>query len=431
MIFPIRHNDVHARFYTDGVIVPDNFLIIIGKFNRIPKPSHAMQITGLCLLLIITLLTAGCRSQSEQLNTAPSNREFVVIGYVPGFGGEIDESTIDADKLTHINYAFVNVRDSMAWLENLATDTVNFRKLNKLKAINPGLKILFSVGGWSWSENFSDAVLTESSRRKFARTNVEIVEKYDLDGVDIDWEYPGLKGQDNVFRPEDKQNFTLMFKALREELDALGERTGKSYQLTTAIPCFTRFIEITEMAKAQEYLDYINLMAYDFYVAGDTAGHHSNLYPSENYDKEQSGHRAFQEYTRAGVAAHKLVLGIPFYGRSWLMKNADNLGINRPVDSLARGGGYTFIKDSIATRPGFVRHWDAKAKAPFLFNTLTNQLVSYDDEESIKLKCAYVRENGMAGVMFWRYGNDPKGYLLSAIDEAKNMNMDNSHAAQP
>jgi len=380
---------------------------------------------------IILLLASGCKSGSQQVNTLQADGLFVVIGYVPGFRGEIDETTIDANKLTHINYAFVNVKDSMAWLENIGTDTVNFRKLNSLKKINPSLKILFSVGGWSWSENFSDAVLTENSRRKFARTNVDMVDKYDLDGVDIDWEYPGMKGQDNVFRPEDKENFTLMFKALREELDALGERTGKTYQLTTAIPCFTRFIEMTEMAKAQQYLDYINLMAYDFYVAGDTAGHHSNLFPSESYQNEQSGDRAYQEYTKAGVPAHKLVLGIPFYGRSWYMKTADNLGINRPVDSLARGGGYTFVKDSIAVRPGFVRHWDEKAKAPFLFNAETNQLVSYDDEESVKLKCAYVRDRGMAGVMFWQYASDPKGYLLSAIDKARKTNLKDTKPAQP
>jgi chitinase len=366
--------------------------------------------------LALFLSVISCMSQKDQ-GSGDADAPFVVIGYVPGFRGEIDETTIDARKLTHINYAFVNVRDSMAWLERIATDTVNFRKLNSLKKANPELKILFSVGGWSWSNNFSDAVLTENSRRKFARTNVEIVEKYGLDGVDIDWEYPGMRGEDNVFRPEDKQNFTLMFKAIREELDRLSARTGKTYQLTTAIPCFSRFIEITEMEKAQKYLDYINLMAYDFYVAGDTAGHHSNLFPSENYGKEQSGDRAFKEYTRAGVPAEKLVLGLPFYGRSWYMKTSDHHGINRPVDSLARGGGYTFIKDSIAIRPGFVRYWDENAKAPYLFNTETRQLVSFDDEESVKLKCAYVKEHNMAGVMFWQYASDPKEYLLTAINE--------------
>lgn len=381
--------------------------------------SHiSVKKTFIFSVLAVPLFLLSCVSQQEQ-GAVKNGRDLVVIGYVPGYRGLLDETKIDASKLTHINYAFVNVRDSMAWLERIETDTANFRKLNSLKNINPDLKILFSVGGWSWSENFSDAVLTESSRRKFARTNAEIVRDNDLDGVDIDWEYPGMRGQDNVFRAEDKENFTLMFKSIREELDALTAETGKQYLLTTAIPCFTRFIEMTEMEKAQEYLDYINLMAYDFYVAGDTAGHHSNLFPSENYDKEQSGHRAFREYTQAGVAAEKLVLGIPFYGRSWYMKTTDNLGINRAVDSLARGGGYTLIKDSIATRPGFVRHWDGNAKVPYLFNTETRQLVSYDDEESVALKCAYVKENNMAGVMFWQYESDPKGYLLTAIHEAR------------
>lgn len=370
------------------------------------------------LYLACALLINSCRSQTTH-DTVQSGQEFVVIGYVPGYSGVLDETAIDARKLTHINYAFVNVRDSMAWLENIAIDTVNFSKLNRLKTTNPDLKILFSVGGWSWSENFSDAVLTESSRRKFAKSNVAIVERYDLDGVDIDWEYPGMKGQDNIFRAEDKENFTLMFKSIREELDALSLKTGKAYQLTTAIPCFTRFIEGTEMAKAQQYLDYINLMAYDFYVSGDTAGHHSNLYPSEDYYKEQSGDRAFKEYTKAGVPAEKLVLGIPFYGRSWYMKTTDHHGINRRVDSVGRAGGYTFVKDSMAVRPGFARHWDENAKAPYLFNSETRQLVSYDDEESVAIKCAYVKEKGMAGVMFWQYASDPKGYLLTAIDTAK------------
>lgn len=376
------------------------------------------------LLAVSFCMLSSCAGSREQ-RTENGDGEFVVIGYVPGFRGVIDETTIDADKLTHINYAFVNVKDSMAWLTNIETDTVNFRKLNDLKKVNPSLKILISLGGWSWSENFSDAVLTESSRRKFARSNAAIVEQNDLDGVDIDWEYPGMRGQDNVFRAEDKENFTLMFKALREELDVLGAKTGKTYLLTTAIPCFTRFIQITEMGKAQQYLDYINLMAYDFYVAGDTAGHHSNLYPSENYNKEQSGDRAYKEYTAAGVPASKLVLGLPFYGRSWYMATDDHHGINRAVDSLARGGGYTFVKDSIASRPGFVRYWDEKAQAPYLFNSETRQLVTYDDEESVRLKCAYVKDHNMAGVMFWQYASDPKEYLLNAIHEVRTNQKDN------
>jgi chitinase len=370
----------------------------------------------LLVIILIEILLHACKSGQESVQPPLENKP-VIIGYVPGFRGELDHKTINANKLTHINYAFVDVKDSMAWLTNIATDTINFRKLNYLKKDNPDLKILISIGGWSWSENFSDAVFTENSRKKFAETSVAIVESHNLDGVDIDWEYPGMRGEDNMYRLEDKQNFTLMFKALREELDRLAARTGKRYQLTTALPCFPKIIEVTEMGKSAEYLDYVNLMAYDFYVAGDTAGHHSNLYPSENYEKEDSGDKAYTLYTSAGVPPEKLVLGIPFYGRSWFMKSGDNQGINRQVDSVTRGGGYTFIKDSVMIRAGFTRRWDEKAKAPYLWNEETRQLVSFDDEESVKIKCEYVKDKNMAGIMFWQYASDPKEYLLTAVNE--------------
>jgi chitinase len=365
--------------------------------------------------LVIALLTMACRSDKDPM-TVDSEKK-VVVGYVPGYNGVFDVSTIDADKLTHINFAFVNVKDSMAWLTNMETDTVNFRMLNTLKKVNPDLKLMISIGGWSWSENFSDAVLTDHSRKKFAYTGKKIVEQYNLDGIDIDWEYPGLQGEDNVFRPEDKENFTLMFKSIRESLDSLSLTTGKKYFVTTAVPCFPGFLAITEMGKAAAYMDFVNLMAYDFYVGGPLAGHHSNLYASENDEIEDSGNKALRLYTAAGVPASKLVLGVPFYGRSWFMKTAENRGINRAIDSVSRGGGYTFIKDSITARPGFVRYWDDKAKSPYLWNESTRQLVAYEDEESIKVKCEYVKEKGMRGLMFWQYASDPKEYLINAIHQ--------------
>ena len=374
-----------------------------------------MRIKSIFLVVIIGLFLSGCQKSIEKVES--QYKKPIIVGYVPGFRGELDVAMIDPQKLTHINYAFVDVKDSMAWLTNIATDTINFRKLNSLKKDNPALKILISIGGWSWSENFSDAVLTESSRMKFAQTSAAIVEQNNLDGVDIDWEYPGLKGEDNVFRPEDKENFTLMFKAIREALDVLTEKTGKSYEVTTALPCFPRIFEVTEMGKAAAYLDYVNLMAYDFYTSGDTAGHHSNLYPVDSYEKEESGDKAYALYTAAGVPAEKLVLGIPFYGRSWYMKTDDNRGINRPVDSVTQGGGYTYIKDSIMSRPGFTRYWDEKAQGPYLWNAQSRQLVTYDDEESMKVKCEYVKAKGMGGIMFWQYASDPKEYLLTAANE--------------
>ncbi len=369
---------------------------------------------SVCFFLLLLVAPFSC---VEEPGGTPSPDKKIIVGYVPGFRGLLDQLSIDAQKLTHINYAFVDVQDGMAWLTNGETDTVNFRILNTLKEVNPDLKILISIGGWTWSGNFSDAVLTPASRARFAKTSVEIVADHDLDGVDIDWEYPGQIGDNNVFRPEDRKNYTQMFKALRKELDKLTKTTGKSYELTTAVGANYSYIEHTEMDKAVKYLDYVNLMTYDFYTSGDTAGHHSNLYPPEDYDRDASADKSFRLFLEAGVPAEKLVLGVPFYGRSWIMKSTDNHGINRPVEKGARGGGYTYIKDSLVNQKGFVRYWDESASAPYLFNSETRQLITYDDEESIKLKCKYVMDNHMAGMMFWQYASDTSEYLLDAMNE--------------
>src|SRR6476469_6035054 len=102
----------------------------------------------------------------------------VIIAYVGGFRGLVHTDSIDVWRLSHINYAFVDIKDNRAWLHNEATDTVNLRKLSELKSQNPNLKILISVGGWTWSKNFSDATLTDTSTKSFALSAVDIVSKY-------------------------------------------------------------------------------------------------------------------------------------------------------------------------------------------------------------------------------------------------------------
>lgn len=342
----------------------------------------------------------------------------VVIGYVGGYRGLVDVSGIDAAGLTHINYAFVNVQHGLAWLTNERTDTVNFRNLNGLKKINPDLKILISIGGWAWSENFSDAVLTDASRKSFAHSSMEIVRRYQLDGVDIDWEYPGIPGEEgNIYRPEDKQNFTLMFKAIRASLDSLQQQTGKRYLLTTAVGGSKSCVDHTEMDKAQQYLDYVNIMTYDYKTEGSrVAGHHTNLLASTGDAGGASADKSIQFYIAAGVPASKIVMGCAFYGRAWQMPDADNAGLQRKPQKGARGAGYTMIKDSLLTTGGYVRYWDDSAKAPYLFHPTKKIFLTYDDENSIQFKCAYVKQHGLAGVMFWEYDSDKKGYLLNAIN---------------
>jgi chitinase len=351
------------------------------------------------------------------MSVSEAKKQYVVIGYVGGFRGLINTDIINADMLTHINYAFIDIKGNRAWLSNESTDTINFRNLNRLKLKNPALKLLISIGGWSWSENFSDAVLTDTSRKAFAKSAVDIISRYNLDGVDIDWEYPGIPGEKgNIFRSEDKQNFTLMFSEIRAELDSLEKLSNRKYLLTTAVGGFPNFIANTEMDKAQEYLDYINLMTYD-YSGSEFVGHHTNLFSATGNPKENSTSKAVADFTAAGVPAEKLVIGMAFYGRSWILSDQDKKVMKNKILSTSRAGGFTYLKDSVINKKGFRSYWDRKAKAPYLFNDSTRQFISYDNERSIKLKCRYVKKHRLAGVMFWEYNNDLNEYLLPVIDK--------------
>ncbi|MDI3320711.1 glycoside hydrolase family 18 protein [Pinibacter soli] len=358
--------------------------------------------------VILFSLLATCVVAQKASTTKP-----VVIGYVGGYRGLADTSIIEANKLTHINYAFVDVKNNRAYLHNERTDTINFRNLNGLKLKNPSLKILISIGGWTWSKNFSDAVLSDTSRKAFAESAVAIMAKYDLDGVDIDWEYPGLRGDSNVFRPEDKENYTLMFKALRAELDTLQQTTGKKYLLTTAVGGFLNFLHHTEMGKAQQYLDYVNLMTYDY--GWRTASHHTNLYSASKDSMANSADKAVAAFVSAGVPVSKLVMGIAFYGRGLIVEGDTKRGIDSKITSHTHVGGYSYIKDSLLTQKDYRSYWDKKAKAPYIFNATDKKFISYDDERSVKYKCKYVLRHKLAGVMFWEYADDRKGYLLAEI----------------
>lgn len=356
---------------------------------------------------------------ATQSSFSQKDIEHVIIGYVGGYNGNVVEaSKIEAKRLTHINYAFVDIKDNLAWLHNEKTDTVNFRKLNALKKVNPDLKIMISVGGWTWSKNFSDAMLTDESTLKFAQSAVDIVAKHNLDGVDIDWEYPGMKGDNNGYRPEDRKNYTNMFRHLREQLDALARKTGKEYHVTTAIGGSREFLQHTEMEVAQKYLDYINLMSYDFDNTYDNmSSHHSNLFAPNNMPYLYSADVCIENLKRVGVDLSKVVMGIGFYAKGKIVASDDNDGLYQIPVRPRYGGGFSYIKDSLVNKKGYVRYWDDISKAPYLFNKDTKHFITYDDEESVKIKCDYIKDHGLAGAMFWTYFSDPKLYLLKVLNK--------------
>jgi len=379
----------------------------------VPKKTNLMRVNYCtCVFYLFALSTLSVNAQKNEA------KRFVVIGYVGGYKGLIDTNMVHAEKLTHINYAFVNIKNNRAFLAHPDKDSVNFVNLKKLKLKNPDLKILISIGGWSWSGNFSSAALSDTSRKGFAVSAVSIIRKYALDGVDIDWEYPDQSGDGNTYRSGDKKNYTLMFKALRDELNKAGPWHQDRLLLTAAVGGFKQFLQHTEMNKVAHYLDFVNLMTYDYFQdSSGVAVHHTALYSSKKYNMQDNADKAVSDYVSAGVPLNKLVIGMAFYGRSGRLRTESLNGLGMPVNSLMGSGGYTYIKDSLLHKEGFKYYRDRKARAPFLFNASTRQFISFDDEWSVKNKCKYVEKKKMAGVMFWEYADDKKEYLLDKINQ--------------
>ena len=191
--------------------------------------------------------------------------------------------------------------------------------LQSLKKENPSLTVLVSVGGWLWSTNFSDVSLTAQSRAAFIESVMEFLAKYKLDGLDIDWEYPGMVGAGHPFRDEDKQNFTLLLKELRARFTSETAKTHKRLYLTFAAGASDEFLSHTEMAKAQQYVDTVNLMCYDYYEesSDQNTGNHAPLFTDPADPKKVSAAASVEAFEKAGVPAEKIVLGMPFYGRMW------------------------------------------------------------------------------------------------------------------
>ncbi len=364
------------------------------------------------LLALALFALAGCAAQSYKL-----------VGYVTPAK---DFPRIDVERLTTINFAFGRIDASGDVVLKSTEDATFLAQLVALKARNPELKILLSIGGWGL-DGFSDAALTETSRARFADSAARLVAQHRLDGVDIDWEYPTLPGPGIVHRPEDKRNFTLLLQAVRTRFDALAraqQRKRDDPYLITAALADREFVAGVELGAVGRLLDWINLMTYDFHGSlTTTTGHHSAFARSAtSAADERSVEAAVKQFVDAGVPRAKLVVGVPFYGKGFREVRAEGAGLNRHGLDQPFSGQVPFYPwtqlAAMIGRDGYVRYWDAQAREPYLWNEAKREFVSYDDPQSLALKAKYVRAQHLGGVMYWEQGNDPDGTLFSAIADA-------------
>ena len=341
-----------------------------------------------------------------------------VIAYVFPDGKTLQPDEVVAAKLTRINYAFANIKDGRIVIGD-PSDVQNYAALVALKKENPSLQVLVSVGGWLWSGAFSDMALTGASRDRFVQSVVDFIRLYQLDGLDVDWEYPAMAGSTNHFRPEDKHNYTLLLSGLRARFDREEKALHRQLYLSVAVGGESDFIENTEMGEVQKYVDTINVMAYDYYEPGSQpiTGNQAPLFADPADPKKISGDRTVHEYEEAGVPPGKIVLGMPFYVHTWSQVPDKNHGLFQPgkkgKDDFGR---FADVTDTMRQQ-GFTRYWDASASAPYLYNPATHIFISYDDPESLTLKCNYILSHKLAGAMFWDYESDPAHMLLNVLDE--------------
>ena len=328
------------------------------------------------LSLFVTMLS-GCAEKAPE-------KDYVIIAYVTSW----KDVPVDPTVMTHINYAFGHVNDTFDGVRIDNPDRL--RKIVALKTVNSDLKVMLSVGGWG-SGRFSEMASDDQRRLSFAQDCLKAVEEFGLDGIDIDWEYPTSDVAGISSSPDDRENFNLLMRDLRAVL-------GEDRLLTLASSAYAEYIDFWACEK---YLDFVNIMTYDM---ANVPYHHAALYASDNTEGCCDG--AVKAHVEAGVPIEKLVLGVPFYGRGGT--------------SMPRFVDYRHIEAG----EEYVERWDDVAKAPYLADKDGNLVLGYDIPESLTLKCDYIKEKGLLGVMYWEYAGDtPEGELSKVL--AKEMGVIN------
>jgi chitinase len=363
-----------------------------------------------------------------------------------------------AARLTHVNYAFGDVTAAgvcasadpnadwgASFSDDLSVDGVgdvagqpiagNFNQLAELKKKHPKLKVLISLGGWTLSKYFSDAALTDSSRKKLVSSCVDLFIKGNLpglapgvaagvfDGVDLDWEWPGSDGNaGNVIRTEDKQNFTKLVAEFRKQLDKHSRKTRKHYDLTAFLPAAPAKMDAGfEATKLFKLFDFATVQGYDFHGTWEARTNQQSALrvpPGAPDNPDFSIDVAIRGWIDRGAPRGKLVLGIPYYGQGWTGVTGGGTGLFNLAAGPATGVFANGVEDYKVLKnlpaQGFTVQRDVMAGHSWLYDGTT--FWTFDDPAQILQKTAYIRTEGLGGAMVWSLdGDDDNGTLTRTI----------------
>ncbi|EKM80957.1 hypothetical protein AGABI1DRAFT_112662 [Agaricus bisporus var. burnettii JB137-S8] len=341
------------------------------------------------------------------------------VGYFTNwgiYGRKFPPSSIPANDLTHILYAFANIKADTGevFLSDLWADQDihypgdswndpgvnlygNFKAIYQLKKQYRHLKVLLSIGGWTYSPSIHPVVVNPTLRAKFVESSVRLLEDYGLDGLDVDYEYPSNDAQ--------ARGYVDLLRELRIALDNHAKAKGADYRflLTIAAPCGPDNYRKLHVADMDKVLDFWNLMAYDFSGSWDSKAHNqANLYgPPINAND------AVHFYTSHGVHPSKVILGIPLYGRSF----ASTKGVNESYSGVGGGTWESGVYDyRVLPLPGSYVYRDQNLGASWTYDHQTKELVSFDNEDVAQWKGEYIKRQGLGGSMFWELSGDKGGH---------------------
>lgn len=321
--------------------------------------------------------------------------------------------TETSNDLAHPNTATSKSSDTYADLQkHYETDSWNdqgnnaygcVRQLFLLKKKNRAMKVLLSIGGWTYSPKFAPIAATESGRQKFASSAITLVKDWGFDGVDIDWEYPTS--------PTEAANFVLLLQTLRQAFDQYAAQYAPGYHflITIASPAGPQNYKNMDFAGMDPWVDAWNLMAYDYAGSWDsTTGHQANIYASTHNPiaTKFSTEQAVRDYIVKGISTDKIIMGLPLYGRSFEATS----GLGEPYNGIGAGSiqsGVWLYRD--LPRTGAQELYADDCKASYSYDPVAKELVSYDTVTSALMKAQYLKNKGLGGAVFWEASGDRTG----------------------